>query len=930
MKTRIPLFFLALAVAAAPSTVQAVVYYWDTSTSAGIQNGDGIWGTDSFWTTSGTTLTAWGGKADDARFGGTGVAPLIATPAGNFTVTVTGTQAVATIWQQETSTGSYTLTGGSLNANGIRIDAPSSSMTVNSVLVDNGGSTMSFSARSGTITVTIGGDNTFTQDVIIAGNANGGGKILLNHQNALGLGNKTVTFNHGSNLDLNGFSFSGKDIRVSNNRTGFLVNTGSGNSVWSGNVILDNASPNTAGFRAGGTTGAVEISGVISGFVQNTVQALDDGVLRLSGNNTYEAVTSVRTNSTLIVGHANALGAKSAGTFIGTTATLDLNGFDIGSEEVTLQAASSRLVNNNASSAANVSGNISLLTSGSATREIGGAGNLTLGGVISGDNAGAGFTKVGAGTLTLSGANTYTGGTTVSAGTLALSGSGTLGGSTNALTISGGNVDLGGLSRNVGAFTLSTGTLANGTLTATSYALTNAGSISASLAGSGGLTKSGAGVATLSGSNSYSGTTTISGGLTSFLRMDHANALGSGTTVHYSATSGLDLNGFNVSGKTITVAAGQTAILDNTSATKSVWSGTVDVGSSGSGTLRGGGTGAEVEISGVISGANGMTTHDNGVLRLTGDNTYSGGTSVRENSVLIVGHENALGAKTGTAFIGTTGTLDLNGFDVGSQPITLQQNSSRLVNNNTSTAANVDGAITLIRVGSLRQIGGDGDLTLGGAIGSDANVNGFTKVGTGVLTLAGDNTYTGGTTVSAGSLIVNGSQSAGVLDVSSGATLGGSGTLGGATSISGILAPGAGGIGTLTVANDVTWNGGQSWLFELGTAGASIGSPGTSDLLSITGNNDFLKGTGSSWTFDFAGTGEQGWYRLADWTGGTTTFAPGDFTATNLAGGNTGEFSVQNNALYMQVVPEPGTWTLAMAGLAGAAWSLSWRRRRSA
>jgi len=416
MKTRIWLFFLALAVAAAPSTVQAVNLYWDTSTSAGVQNGDGIWGTDSFWTTDGTTLTAWGGKADSAYFGGSST--LVATPAGDFTITVNGTQEVTTIIQDGTSAGdfNFTFAGGQLNANTINVAANTTnvnSMTVSSVLVDNGGSTMSFSMRNQFKTITLGGNNTFGQNVVINGNTSGGGKLLLNHQNALGSGT-TVTFNHGSHIDLNGYSISGKE--VVNNRNAALFNTGATKSVWSGNV--SELGTNRL-FTAGGTGAEVEVSGDISG-ATHSVRAIDNGVLRLSGNNTYAGQTILRPNSTLIVDNANALGSTS-GAFVDTGATLDLNGFDVGSKAVDLQKASSRLVNDNASNAANTSGNISILLN-QATSEIGGDGDLTLGGVISSVAIG-GFTKVGTGSLTLSGNNTYTGATSVDAGALLVNGS---------------------------------------------------------------------------------------------------------------------------------------------------------------------------------------------------------------------------------------------------------------------------------------------------------------------------------------------------------------------------------------------------------------------------------------------------------------------------------------------------------------------------
>jgi autotransporter-associated beta strand protein len=112
------------------------------------------------------------------------------------------------------------------------------------------------------------------------------------------------------------------------------------------------------------------------------------------------------------------LGSTTSGTFISTGATLDLNGFNVGNEAITLQQSTGRLVNSNTSAAATVAGNI---TNSQSTSVIGGPGNLTLSGSLSSGVA-SGFSKTGTGTVTLSGgtANTLSGTVTVGEGTLKL------------------------------------------------------------------------------------------------------------------------------------------------------------------------------------------------------------------------------------------------------------------------------------------------------------------------------------------------------------------------------------------------------------------------------------------------------------------------------------------------------------------------------
>ena len=134
-------------------------------------------------------------------------------------------------------------------------------------------------------------------------------------------------------------------------------------------------------------------------------------------------------------------------------------------------------------------------------------------------NAAYGVTKTGNGLMQLTAANTYTGGTTITAGTLQLgSGSATLGTNTGSLTVTAGLLDLNGYSVGVGALSgagtidnvagggTSVLTVGNGNATGATFAGTiqnSSGVVS--------LVKTGTGTLTLTGSNTYSGGTTITG-----------------------------------------------------------------------------------------------------------------------------------------------------------------------------------------------------------------------------------------------------------------------------------------------------------------------------------------------------------------------------------------------------------------------------------
>ena len=127
---------------------------------------------------------------------------------------------------------------------------------------------------------------------------------------------------------------------------------------------------------------------------------------------------------------------------------------------------------------------------------------------------------------------------------------------------------------------------------------------------------------------------------------------------------------------------------------------------------------------------------------------------------------------------------------------------------------------------------GAGHHLLTGAILNSTNASpiAVTKSGAGTLTFAGANTYTNTTTVSAGTLLVNGSLATTPVTVATTATLGGNGTIGGTVTVQsgGTIAPGAGGIGRLTVNNTITLQAGSTTRMEINKAA------NTNDVLRTT------------------------------------------------------------------------------------------------
>jgi fibronectin-binding autotransporter adhesin len=101
-----------------------------------------------------------------------------------------------------------------------------------------------------------------------------------------------------------------------------------------------------------------------------------------------------------------------------------------------------------------------------------------------------------------------------------------------------------------------------------------------------------------------------------------------------------------------------------------------------------------------------------------------------------------------------------------------------------------------------------------GAVGQDSTRT-LTKTGNGTLEFTATNSFTGNTTVAAGTLLANSDSASSAVNVQSAATLGGNGTIGSLTLASGATLSPGNSPGTLTVAGDAIWNGGANYNWQV-------------------------------------------------------------------------------------------------------------------
>ncbi|WP_395747178.1 autotransporter-associated beta strand repeat-containing protein [Prosthecobacter sp.] len=549
-----------------------------------------------------------------------------------------------------------------------------------------------------------------------------------------------------------------------------------------------------------GTTANVDYA-VLSGVISNGSLTLGDathkGTVVLTGANTYTGATTV---------NGGGLALASAGSLVNTMALTLANGtsFDISGLIATGQTL--------ASLTAGTSTTVSL---GAKNLTVGDSSSTTVAGVISdggiyGGTSGS-LTKQGSGTLTLTAVNTYSGGTTISAGTLALTGSGSLAAaSAMNITGAGGTFDISGINASgetigsIAGVSGSKAVLGSKNLTAGgSSDTTMAGVIS----GSGGsFTKTGSGKLTLTAANTYTGATTVAAGT---LALSGAGSLADSTAVSLTdASSKLDISAISAGSETVASlasVAGSSVVLGAKNLTA--------------------GDSNNTTVAGSLSGTGGsFTKTGSGTMTFTGANTYTGATTISDGT-LALSAGGSLSDSSAVNLSSAMGVLDISGITADGETI--------------ASIAGVTGSQVFLGAKNLTA-GNDGDTTMAGVISDGGIVAGtggsLTKQGKGKLTLSGANTYTGDTTVNAGTLATSGNEriaNASDLIVASGATF----LLGGNETLSSISGAGSINLQSNTLATysnvDSTFSGVIS-----GTDESILSKTGTGKL-TLSGDNTY-------------------------------------------------------------------------------------------
>lgn len=756
-------------------------YFWDVSTSPGIQAGNGTWGTNNYWTINGTTLVSWPGSGYSAIFGGSN---------GNYTITVNGTQYVDSITFLRSG---YYLTGGTIDLgskNGIYVESGERG-EINSVIAGTAGIKL-----YGTGELHLSGNNTFTGASVIYE-----GILRAGNSQALGNFGNAITIANGAAIDVNGFDLRGytQSIVINGQRNGSngaIINSGGEQINAIRKISLgSNASIGSNGNRfdiGRGYSGSVCITGnnhILTKVGSNYIALLADadglaGVVVNSGTLSLEADAAAGNapitinNGAILASYENRNFSNNISINGGTLYSSYYNAYTVVHNGSITLTGNTTIGNPVAST---------MILSGA----IGGTGNVTFTGA--------------SGTVILANNNNYSGGTTISSGTLQIGNGGTTGAISNSSNVTNN--------------------------AALIFDRSNAYTYSGVISGTGTVTKNGEGELTIRGSNTYTGVTTVNSGTLvvgsggSFysggsvagsivinagatMRINRQDMWGVHTsvpsaTVTINEGGTLISNGYfnvlgpvNINGGTLssnggadfwdtwslhgTVTTGGTArsyISTAGGSNNSVKIGNTTAGGTTTFNVGDATEGVDLEVNTIViddkspdspypSVASGLIKSGAGTMALTAANTYTGLTRINAGTITVSsladgGTASNIGSSSNDAanLVFNGGTLQYTGaaqssdrlftLRTGGGTIDASGTGALVLNNTGSAVIYGTGTRTLTLTGTNTE-----DNILAAVIANDAssNATSITKSGDGKWILTGDNTATGTVTISAGTL----------------------------------------------------------------------------------------------------------------------------------------------------------------------------------
>lgn len=465
----------------------------------------------------------------------------------------------------------------------------------------------------------------------------------------------------------------------------------------------------------------------------------------------------------------------------------------------------------------------------------------------------------------------------------------------NPVTVNGGRLDTwGNLSYSV-PVTLATGTTltsSNGTGTWTggltidgtvNFGGSSTISVESVVGGTGSLNKIDAGTLILAGANTYNGTTTVTAGS---LQINNAAAVpSSSVTIDSLAAAGrVIVNGGVTFPNDITVGAGPgitgavgRGVIESNGTGQGVYNGTITINSpvgAGGTFLASNTVGNELVLAGPVNTTGGVAiSQRDGRVIFAGGGTATGSLMNLTGTTILGANE---GMPSGLSLLmgaSAASTLEMAGY---SQTLAGLQRAS-----NPATVTN--SAVGL----STLNLNISGTSTYSGLITGNLEIN---KLGAGTQELTVPNSYTGGTTVTAGTLRVSNisgsATGSGTVTVDGAGTLAGTGIIGGDVLVNGQVTPGVT-TGDLTLTGNVSFAAGSTLKIDVNDASAP-----KKDLLAVAGT---LSAAAATLDFDVTGSLADPVYIVATYTGS----APAGFTAVDVPSGYVVDYDYNGNSIAL-------------------------------